>query len=90
MSRINDGGRHASPVRVTAATPPNTKRKVLVVDDEKDIVDLVAYNLGRNGYDTIVATNGNQALEWPRKMRRPDHSRSDASGSGRNGSRRDA
>ncbi len=68
MSRINDGGRHASPVRVTAATPPNTKRKVLVVDDEKDIVDLVAYNLGRNGYDTMVATNGNQALEMAKKM----------------------
>jgi two-component system KDP operon response regulator KdpE len=36
---------------------------VLIVDDEKDIVDLVAYNLARNGYETVTATDGNDALD---------------------------
>jgi two-component system alkaline phosphatase synthesis response regulator PhoP len=39
------------------------KRLVLVVDDEKDLLDLVTYNLGRNGYDTVTADNGNEAIE---------------------------
>jgi DNA-binding response OmpR family regulator len=61
MSRINDPARQAS-ARNSAATPP-ARKKVLIVDDEKDIVDLVAYNLGRNGYDTLTASDGNDALE---------------------------
>jgi DNA-binding response OmpR family regulator len=39
------------------------KRLILVVDDEKDLLDLVTYNLGRNGYDTVTAENGNDAIE---------------------------
>lgn len=39
------------------------KKKVLVVDDEKDIVELLRYNLVKEGYDVIVAYNGEQALE---------------------------
>jgi two-component system, OmpR family, alkaline phosphatase synthesis response regulator PhoP len=39
------------------------KKKVLVVDDEKDIVELLRYNLAKEGYDVIVAYNGEQALE---------------------------
>ncbi len=61
MSRINDPARQPS-ARNPAATPP-TRKKVLIVDDEKDIVDLVAYNLGRNGYDTLTASDGNDALD---------------------------
>ena len=63
MSRINETSRHASAVRTTASA----KRKILVVDDEKDIVDLVAYNLGRNGYEPLMAYNGNQALDIAHK-----------------------
>jgi DNA-binding response OmpR family regulator len=40
-----------------------TKRRVLVVDDERDIVDLVRYNLNKNGYTALVAVDGNQAIE---------------------------
>jgi DNA-binding response OmpR family regulator len=61
MSRINDPARQPS-ARNPAATPP-ARKKVLIVDDEKDIVDLVAYNLGRNGYDTLTASDGNDALD---------------------------
>jgi DNA-binding response OmpR family regulator len=65
MTRMNEGSRQPAPRPVTMAIPP--KRKVLVVDDEKDIVDLVAYNLNRNGYETLVAYNGNQALDIAKK-----------------------
>ncbi len=40
-----------------------SKKKVLVVDDEKDIVEMIAFNLQRNGYDVLTAHNGNDALD---------------------------
>jgi DNA-binding response OmpR family regulator len=43
--------------------PTSARKKVLVVDDEKDIVDLVAYNLGRNGFEPLTASSGDLALE---------------------------
>ncbi len=39
------------------------KKRVLVVDDERDIVDLIRYNLSKEGYDVSVAHNGLQAIE---------------------------
>jgi DNA-binding response OmpR family regulator len=39
------------------------KKRVLVVDDEKDLVELISFNLTRNGYDVLAAGNGNEALE---------------------------
>ncbi len=36
---------------------------ILIVDDEKDIVDLLKYNLEKEGYSVLVAYNGNQALQ---------------------------
>ncbi len=47
------------------------KKKVLVVDDEKDIVDLIAYNLEKEGFATIKAYDGETALELAR-TKRPD------------------
>lgn len=38
-------------------------KKVLIVDDEPSIVKLVQYNLEKNGYQTVIATDGEQALE---------------------------
>jgi two-component system alkaline phosphatase synthesis response regulator PhoP len=35
---------------------------VLVVDDEQDIVDLISYNLGKEGYTVHTATNGLEAV----------------------------
>lgn len=37
--------------------------KILVVDDEENIVELVKYNLERAGYQVIVAYDGDKALE---------------------------
>jgi two-component system alkaline phosphatase synthesis response regulator PhoP len=39
------------------------KKKILVVDDERDIVDLLRYNLAKEGYDVVPAYNGKEALE---------------------------
>lgn len=37
--------------------------RVLVVDDEPDILDLLKYNLEREGYEVEVASNGEEALK---------------------------
>ncbi|RJQ55013.1 MAG: response regulator [Nitrospiraceae bacterium] len=41
--------------------------KVLVVDDEKDILELVSYNLRKEGFDTETSTDGENALRMVRK-----------------------
>lgn len=38
-------------------------QKILIVDDEKDIVDLVKYNLEREGFKCYSAFDGQQAVE---------------------------
>ena len=45
--------------------------KILVVDDEKDIVDLVAYNLEKEGFSVIRAYDGEKALDLA-KTQSPD------------------
>ena len=37
--------------------------KILIVDDETNIVDILKVNLEREGYQTIAAYDGAQALE---------------------------
>lgn len=37
--------------------------KIMVVDDERDIVRLVSFTLSRRGYSVIEATDGKAALE---------------------------
>jgi DNA-binding response OmpR family regulator len=39
-----------------------TKGKVLVIDDEKDIVELIRHNLEREGYEVLAATSGESGL----------------------------
>lgn len=46
-------------------------KKILVVDDEKDIVDLITYNLEKEGFATIKAYDGENALELV-KAKKPD------------------
>ncbi|MCU0555610.1 MAG: winged helix-turn-helix domain-containing protein [Syntrophales bacterium] len=36
--------------------------RILIVDDEKDIVDLVAYNLEKEGYEVLKAFDGERGL----------------------------
>lgn len=39
------------------------KQTILVVDDEPDILELVEYNLQKEGYEVHTAENGNEALK---------------------------
>ncbi len=39
------------------------KERILVVDDEEDILELVRYNLAREGYQVIRATSGEKCLQ---------------------------
>ena len=43
--------------------------KILVVDDEQPIIDVLTYNLQRAGYDVIVAWDGAEALALVRRER---------------------
>lgn len=49
---------------------PN-KRTILVVDDEKPIIDILVYNLKKEGYNTLEATDGDMGLEIALE-KRPD------------------
>jgi two-component system alkaline phosphatase synthesis response regulator PhoP len=46
------------------------KKTILVVDDEKDIVDLLSYNLTKEGFSVTTARNGRDALD--RARQKPD------------------
>ena len=43
------------------------KERILVVDDEEDILELVRFNLAREGYPIICATSGEETLKIARK-----------------------
>jgi DNA-binding response OmpR family regulator len=51
--------------------PPADESKILVVDDEQSIVDLLAYNLRRSGYRVVEARDGREALRLA-QLERPD------------------
>lgn len=39
------------------------RRRVLIVDDEKNIVDIIKFNLNKESYDTLEAYDGKSAIE---------------------------
>ncbi|MBC7399480.1 MAG: response regulator transcription factor [Mucilaginibacter sp.] len=40
----------------------STKQKILIVDDEPDILELIEYNLKKEGYQVFTARNGQEAV----------------------------
>ncbi len=42
----------------------DVKKKILIVDDEKSISDLLVFNLEKEGYKTITAGDGEEAVEF--------------------------
>ncbi len=47
------------------------KKKILIVEDEKDIVEMIVYNLKKEGYTTVSVLNGQRAVSLA-KRERPD------------------
>lgn len=45
------------------------KKRILVVDDEEDILEVVRFNLSREGYEVICSTSGEETL----KIARSEH-----------------
>jgi two-component system phosphate regulon response regulator PhoB len=43
------------------------KERILVVDDEEDILELVRFNLTRDGYNVICTTSGEEVLNLARR-----------------------
>ena len=41
----------------------STKKTILIVDDEKPIVDILVYNLQKEGYNTLEANDGEEAIK---------------------------
>jgi two-component system, OmpR family, alkaline phosphatase synthesis response regulator PhoP len=48
-----------------------SKASILVVDDEEDILEIIRYNLSRDGYEVTCAASGEEALKLIRN--RPPH-----------------
>ena len=46
-------------------------KKILLVDDEPDVLQPVAFRLTKSGYDIVTATNGEKAIEMI-KTEKPD------------------
>ena len=47
------------------------KGKILIVEDDRDIVEMVEYNLKEEGYETLSALNGEDGFELARRQQ-PD------------------
>jgi len=47
------------------------KQTILVVDDEKDLLDLIEYNLRKEGFDVLKAENGEEGIQIA-KEKNPD------------------
>jgi len=43
------------------------KQTILVVDDEQDLLDLIEYNLQKEGFDVLKAEDGEEGIEMARK-----------------------
>ncbi|MBS7563171.1 response regulator transcription factor [Mucilaginibacter sp. Bleaf8] len=44
------------------------KQKILIVDDEPDILELIEYNLKKEGYQVYTANNGQEAVAEAKKV----------------------
>jgi len=55
------------------ASPPAPQRlgRVLLVEDEQDVAELIRYNLTKAGYDVVMTANGADALRLARERQPP-------------------
>jgi two-component system, OmpR family, phosphate regulon response regulator PhoB len=50
------------PAASSGSVSPPSRLRILVIEDEKEITDPLTYSLGREGYETIVAHDGQEGL----------------------------
>ena len=43
-------------------------KKILLVDDEQDILEILSYNLSKEGYSVFTASNGNEGIAKAQEM----------------------
>ena len=44
------------------------RNKILLVDDEPDILEFLEYNLKKEGFEVSTASNGNEAIKLAKKV----------------------
>lgn len=49
----------------------SSAKKILIADDEPDILEIIQFNLQAEGYEVITAKNGNEAIDKA-QLHRPD------------------
>lgn len=57
--------------KFTAEKYQSTMNKILLVDDEEDILNFLSYNLKKEGYEVLAASNGHDGIELAKKNK-PD------------------
>src|SRR5690349_6936875 len=50
------------------ASMSNSHNKILLVDDEQDILEFLSYNLRKEGYEVFTSTNGKKAVEIAKEV----------------------
>lgn len=53
---------------IAANTMENNQFKILLVDDEPDILEFVSFNLKREGYQVFSSSNGKKGIEMAREI----------------------
>jgi len=44
------------------------RKKILLIDDEQDILEIISYNLEKEGYQVFTAGNGNEGIEKAKQI----------------------